>query len=214
MKSVIVLSAILFTVICYVSLLAHDDHDKDKKDTTKTDSVKIYEPPYEDTLSNQNPDANKEVTASFDEFPHLHPLIVHWPIVMLILAAMLQIIVVFNNYRIVHFIILVLLFIGLATAYISTNILHPHTTGLSLHAEKVLEMHEQMAEWTVYLAGLSLLLKLISTFLVKGKKWMELLVLASLISVSVTISYAGHYGAQLVHIEGVGPKGKYLEEDH
>lgn len=214
MKRIIVLSAILFSLASYTSLFAHDDHDKDKEDTTKTDSVKMDVSLNEDTLNNQNTDTNREVTASFDEFPHLHPLIVHWPIVLLILAALLQIIVVFKDYRIVHYIILILLFLGLVTAYISANILHPHTHGLSLHAEKVLEMHEQMAEWTVYLAGLSLLLKLISTFVLKGKKWMELIVLTALIAVSVTISYAGHYGAQLVHIEGVGPKGKYLETDH
>jgi len=28
---------------------------------------------------------------------------------------------------------------------------------------------------------------------------------------AVSVSIAGHMGAKLVHIEGVGPKGKYLE---
>ncbi|MHA6250018.1 hypothetical protein ACXYMU_18950 [Pontibacter sp. CAU 1760] len=28
------------------------------------------------------------------------------------------------------------------------------------------------------------------------------------------VSMAGHYGAQLVHLEGVGPQGNYLEAAH
>jgi hypothetical protein len=41
------------------------------------------------------------------------------------------------------------------------------------------------------------------------------LVAVILIATAYAITHAGHYGAQLVHIEGVGPQGKYLEtEDH
>lgn len=28
------------------------------------------------------------------------------------------------------------------------------------------------------------------------------------------VLHVGHYGAQLVHIEGIGPQGKYLEMEH
>ena len=45
---------------------------------------------------------------------------------------------------------------------------------------------------------------------------MELIVAVPLIASAVTVSIAGHHGAMLVHMEGIGPMGKGLEsvEDH
>ena len=35
-----------------------------------------------------------------------------------------------------------------------------------------------------------------------------------LLSAAYDVPQAGHYGAQLVHIEGVGPQGDFLELEH
>ena len=39
----------------------------------------------------------------------------------------------------------------------------------------------------------------------------EAVVFVLLVGASVTVSIAGHHGAQLVHMGGVGPQGQYLE---
>jgi hypothetical protein len=37
---------------------------------------------------------------------------------------------------------------------------------------------------------------------------------AVLVLSGYSVALAGHYGAQLVHLEGIGPQGKYLERGH
>jgi hypothetical protein len=61
------------------------------------------------------------------------------------------------------------------------------------------------------LAGV--IVQVISQFILKQKRWAIAIVAIILISTAYAITHAGHYGAQLVHIEGVGPQGKYLELD-
>ena len=50
------------------------------------------------------------------------------------------------------------------------------------------------------------------------KRWFEVLVFLVLAFSGYSVGWAGHYGSQLVYIEGVGPQGKYLgnesEEGH
>ncbi|WP_420575410.1 hypothetical protein [Ekhidna sp.] len=42
-------------------------------------------------------------------------------------------------------------------------------------------------------------------------RWMKVVVFAVALLAGVSVSITGHYGAQLVHIEGVGPQGNYME---
>lgn len=61
-------------------------------------------------------------------------------------------------------------------------------------------------------------MKVISLFWLKLKRGFEIAVLLVMAFSAFSVSQAGHYGAQLVYIEGVGPQGKYLgneaEEGH
>ena len=63
--------------------------------------------------------------------------------------------------------------------------------------------------WTSFIATL---LKIISHFFLKRTLWMEVIVALALFASATFVSIAGHYGAQLTHIEGVGSQGKFLED--
>ncbi len=51
----------------------------------------------------------------------------------------------------------------------------------------------------------------ISQFIFKQKRWAVAVVAVLLIASAYTVSRTGHYGAQLVHIEAIGSKWKFLD---
>jgi len=159
----------------------------------------------------QHEHSPKELRAEFDDFPTLHPLVVHFPIVLLLLAALSQIggWFVFRNE--LSWVTIFLVGAGFIGAYISGEYVHPHTHGLSDQVNRLLTEHEDYAEFTTWLAGLGFLIKVMSHFLFKRKWWSEAIVTATLVACAYTVSITGHYGAQLIHIEGVGARGEFLE---
>jgi hypothetical protein len=83
-------------------------------------------------------------------------------------------------------------------------------------AEAVLNQHDLYADWTVRGAALTLLLKLLSQFLVQPRFSrftlpVEALVFLVAVATAVAVGIAGHHGAELTHIYGVGPQGNFLE---
>lgn len=174
-----------------------------------------------------------KLTAELSDFPSLHPLIVHFAIVLIILAAALQLLNAIILKKDLAWLIAAILSIGFLAAWFASRDLHPHTHGLSEHAELVLEQHEKFADWTINTAVAGLVLQ-ITYMLALGYKWHSnspsgqsrhvftglfkrggaILVAIVLLASSYCVARAGHYGAQLVHIEGIGPQGKFLEMEH
>ncbi|MBC5991901.1 hypothetical protein [Pontibacter cellulosilyticus] len=154
------------------------------------------------------------VHASLDDFPNRHPLFVHFPIVLLLVAAAIQLANVIFLRKELDWITTLTVLVGFTLAFYVTYLDHPHTTGLTAHAELVLEQHDFYADWTIYLAGAALMAQLLSQFLFKSRRWSVALVAVVLAGAAYTVSMAGHYGAQLVYLEGIGPKGQYLETGH
>lgn len=155
-----------------------------------------------------------EVHASLSDFPNAHPLIVHFPIMLLMVAAAVLLANVVFLRKELDWVATVATLIGFGTAYLAANYNHPHTSGLTEHAQLVLDQHDLYAEWTVYAGAVGVVVQLLSQFLFKGKRWSVALAALVLVGAAYAVSMAGHYGAQLVHIEGVGPQGKFLEEHH
>jgi len=151
------------------------------------------------------------VEARLSDFPSLHPLLVHFPIVLLLLAFLTQLLALFVWKKEFSLLTGILLLGGLVGAYLVSTFFHPHTGELSEAAQQVLDLHDRYAEYTIWASGIALLLKAASHFFLKRKLWMEVLVVTAIAGAAWSVSHAGHYGATLVHLHGVGPQGNHLE---
>lgn len=222
--------------VCATFAVAHGGKNHKKDSTAQTDTTK-QEHVQEDTIHHHDdgmkPDESK-VTADLDDFPSLHPLIVHFAIVLIIVAAALQLLNVFLLKKELAWIIAAILLIGFLAAWFASRNFHPHTHGLSKHAELVLGQHDKFADWTINTAMAALALQIIylvvllrytrkmnttpvegiDGFAAKLNRISAVVIALVLLSSAYCVSRAGHYGSQLVHIEGVGPQGKFLEMEH
>ncbi|WP_242929591.1 hypothetical protein [Pontibacter vulgaris] len=209
--------------------LAHGKEKHGKSKTEKTEQTKstdltqdtaqtAKQPAQEQTVAPDEHAAHLQdpstVHATPDDFPNKHPLIVHFPIVLLLVAAAVALCNIFFLRRELDWVVTIGTLIGFVTAFVATKYAHPHTTGLTEHAQLVLDQHDLYADWTVYLGGFGLVAQLLSQFLFKGRRWAVLVAALVLTGAAYAVAMAGHYGAQLVHIEGVGPQGRYLETEH
>lgn len=190
----------------------HGDAEHEQTDTAlqAADSTVIAT----DTAATAPQHASSDVTASFSDFPTLHPLIVHFPIVFLLLAPLFHIISLFvAKGDLLKIVALLCVTVGFAGAWLAGNPVHPHTDGLPEKAARVLELHEKYAGNTIILSAIAMLLSA-GGWLLRKKMWLQLIIAAAMLAPAYTVSRAGHYGAQLVHLEGVGVQGKFLEEHH
>lgn len=189
----------------------HYHHNHEEDTIQQVDTIDLEKEVNASTKLENNQD--KPVKANLDDFPNLHPLVVHFPIVLLLLGGILQLIQLFVLKRNLDWVILLCVGTGFIGAYIAGVYAHPHTHDLSEIAKKVLEQHDRYAEWTIYASALGAVLKLGSLFLLRENKIFEILVFLVLGFAAYSVSEAGHYGSQLVYIEGVGPQGEYLESE-
>lgn len=155
-----------------------------------------------------------KVTAELDDFPTLHPLIVHFAIVLILVAAGIQLLNLYFMKKEISWIITAILLAGVLAAWFAAKKFHPHTHGISEHAQLVLDQHDKWADWTIYSGFIALVLQATNLFLFKEKRWAGVVVGIVLTVSAYSVSRAGHYGSQLVHIEGIGPQGKFLEMQH
>jgi hypothetical protein len=81
-------------------------------------------------------------------------------------------------------------------------------------AMQIFEEHEKYAQLTLWMSGITLLLKSIGIFFKINRRLYELIVLLAAIIAAIFLSIAGHHGAKLTHVAGVGPMGRYLMKDH
>jgi uncharacterized membrane protein len=146
-----------------------------------------------------------------DEFPNYHPLVVHFPIVLLIFAALFQIASLFVYRKEFSVATLALLCLGMVDVWLASNTFHGHVGSLPKPIVQLFEAHEFWANWTWWLALAALAAKAGSHFSTKQKWWSEAVVMILLIGPSVTVAITGHHGAELVHKMGVGPQGNFLE---
>ena len=136
----------------------------------------------------------------------------HFPIVLFLLAVVLQIVNIFLRNRAILWITVICTIVAFVTGYIASNLLHPHTFGLTTSAKELLVEHEQYAYLTLWLGGVSGLIGIIHLW--KPIKGLNIAFALFLISTSIVISISAHHGASLVHKENVGPKGMYLNSNH
>lgn len=206
---------ILLTLLFLASapqISAHEHHEIVKsKDSSINHSTSLKH----DSIIMHEMEAHN-VMKAVDAFPNYHPLIVHFPIVLIIFATLFQIFSFFVFKKEFVVVVLILLSLGVVTAWLSSHTFHAHPSTLVGNAKAIFDTHEQMADLAFWLSIFALLAKIIVIFLYKGKFWLEIIVLIFLSGAAITVSVAGHHGAMLVHMEGIGPKGNFLEnhENH
>lgn len=211
---------ILLTGVFFIypeKLIAHNGEKHDKKTVTtdkviQTDTIVGLTITPEDHAAHEKEPSTAHATP--DDFPSKHPLIVHFPIVLLLVAAVVAIGNIIYIRKELNWIVTIATVIGFTTAFVAARFVHPHTTGLTAHAQLVLDQHDLYADWTIYLGGFGLVAQVLSHFIFKGRRWSVLVVALILTGTAYAVAMAGHYGAQLVHIEGVGPQGRFLETEH
>lgn len=148
---------------------------------------------------------------NWEEFPSNHPLVVHFVIVLMIFGALIWMTNLYFRKKELAWTAFLLFVLGLAAAYVASYSLHPHTTGLTEEAQRILYLHDFWAFTTIRVGTVGAVLMLINLFVLSRHR-VAMLVLAVVLLVSAyAVSMAGHYGAHLVHIEGVGPQGNYLD---
>lgn len=200
------------------TVFAHgdEDHREKQQDTTTIEAdAQEMDSSISHGLQERNHHLKIEeseiVEAEMSDFSNLHPLVVHFPIVLLLLAVITQIASFFLWKKQLSWITFLLLAGGFLGAYVASTFVHPHTTGLTQAASLVLEKHDLFASYTMWLSGIGLLLKAVSLFFLKDKLWLEIAIVIMLAGAAFTVSKAGHYGATLAHIHGVGVQGKFIE---
>ena len=190
-------------------LLAHEDEklqDSTKQETSKTIDVDEVLPE-----GSGIPGTASSIFAPYSEFPNLHPMVVHFPIVLLLLALLAQFIGLFGFRPQLSWFTLLLLLGGFVGALLASQVFHPHTTGLPEKIKEILETHEYYANLTTWLAGAAFVFKAISHF-TKRKTWAEVIIFLLITGSAVSVSLAAHLGSQMVYIEEVGPGGNYIEQ--
>ena len=203
-------SVALFAFILIICVPVFAQHEHQHADSSEQESSVVMEEGLPE--KSEIPGTRASSFAPFSEFPNLHPLIVHFPVVLLLLAFFAQIIGLFAWRTELSWVTFFLLIGGFAGAFLAAKVFHPHVGELSERLNHIFEAHEYYAYATVWLSGIAFFLKAISHFFLKRKTWAEIIVFLSIMSSAITVSLAGHLGSQMVFIENIGPQGNHLEE--
>lgn len=161
--------------------------------------------------ASQSKSESSGVFYSLRDFPNLHPLVVHFPVVLLLLSFFSQLIGLFIYRKEFSWLTMFLLLGGFVGALFAGMVFHPDVKGIPDKALRILEAHDTYAMWTMWLSGIALGLKVISHFFLKRKTWIEIIVMLVITGSAVTVTLTGHLGAEMVYIDDVGPGGHGLK---
>jgi len=145
-------------------------------------------------------------------FPTLHPLVVHFPVVLLPVATLFFAVGMLFRSRSVQDAGVVLALLGLGGALLAAEVFHPDTVkSLPALVQDTLRRHEIFADLTVGGAAAASACGALRWISGPLRRAFNVLTLAALLATTVTVAAAGDYGATLAYIHGVGPQGHYLE---
>lgn len=213
MKQIVLFPLVFLISLLPLQIIAQEHGDSHSESDQPTETTEQHE---SSAAANHEEAAGESeaVFASFNDFPTLHPLVVHFPVVLLYVAFVAQIIGLIVRRREMSWVTLILLLGGFIGALAAMELFHPHPADLPPAIHEVFEKHEYYASITTWLAGIALVFKIISHFWIKRHTWTEVMALLVITGAVITVSLTGHLGTQLTYIENVGPQGNYLEEHH
>ncbi|MEO5569495.1 MAG: DUF2231 domain-containing protein [Bacteroidia bacterium] len=141
------------------------------------------------------------------EFPNLHPLIVHFPVALLVIAVVGQIAALFfpKNIQLKWFTFLLLL--GGCIGSLIAIYTAVHLSGdADENAFDLFETHRLFGILTFWVSLVATIFRFV-TIKWFHKNWWEIILTALIISTGVLVTITGHHGAKMVYIYDVGPKG-------
>ena len=140
-----------------------------------------------------------------DEFPTLHPMVVHLPVVLLPFAFLLLVIEIFSRSKSPQLPSIIAAFGGTAGALMASYWLHPHVESLSRDALEVLEAHDLFAYITTGFASGASMCLLLRYFRWNSpdRRWWTGSALILLFFSSLSVAATGHLGATLSHVHQV-----------
>lgn len=151
----------------------------------------------------------------FSDFPSLHPLIIHFPVVLLLLSVPFQLILVWKDWEQIRWATLLIMAGGFLSALAASTIFHAEPSDDAPKAALEMFMqHEMFAQYTLWTSGFTLILKAIGDFYKLHRRSYQIVVLISAIFSAIFLSVAGHHGAKLTHVAGIGPMGRFLMKGH
>jgi uncharacterized membrane protein len=140
-----------------------------------------------------------------------HPVVVHFPVALLILGGPLWVAGMLSSRRSVNTIATAIMLLGFIGAAAATYYLHPHTIDLPDHVHAELLTHIDFAYATVYLSLAAVVSGIWATMTQKRRRIWEVVTLIFILASSAMVSATGYYGGTLVYTHGVGPQGRYIE---
>lgn len=130
----------------------------------------------------------------------LHPLIVHFPIALLLVAAVIELLSLkFKNLSLTGTILLVTGFASGVLAFMTGDSGERFAEMNFGDVEGMIHHHEDMARLALIIFGVAMLIKLFTHF---SKKFIKpLLIVVVILSIlgSGVLAYAGHLGGQIVY---------------
>lgn len=144
--------------------------------------------------------------APWSDFSTLHPLVVHFPVVLLPIGTLFLALGLAFRQRALEWTAAGFLGTGWLSGLLASTMFHPHVDALTLLAREALEAHEFWAGLALWLSAPAAVLAAVRTRMRPSRARMALAVLALLLSVgaSLAVMAAGHHGATLTHIHRVG----------
>lgn len=151
----------------------------------------------------------------FSAFPSLHPLIIHFPVVLILISVVFQAFCVWKDYEQIRWATFFLMTAGFFSAWAASTVFHADPSEDAPKAAlEMFEQHELYAKYTLWASGLTMVLKAIGMLFKKNGRLFQIMVLVVSMISALFLSIAGHHGARLTHIAGVGPMGRFLEKEH
>ena len=146
---------------------------------------------------------------SLHDFPTLHPMVVHVPVIMIPVAFLFGLIGFFSKTR--YFVALSTAFAaaGVLGGYVAAFPMHPHTQGLSEAAVRTLQQHDFFAYSTLGITAFAVFVG--ASALLKPNIWTRGILALTLLLASLCVSVTAHYGGTLTYVHGVGVNGNFLE---
>ncbi len=152
------------------------------------------------------PAGNGSLLALWDEFPTIHPLIVHFPVVLLPLGTLLLMLGWALRQKALEWTAAACMGTGWLAGALASWVFHPHPEAMTLLAQDVLHTHETWAWWVLGLSGPAALFSALQAWRGAVRFRMPLAVIAFVLALGAAFAVlaAGHEGATLTHIHRVG----------